>query len=95
MWLLLSLSELLVPGNHEQRYHVSRSCPESTPDNLRVLLVHIPHPISFASICLMLVGKLEEGIDGKQDSMRLEAKNPFSNEKWQTKYKELSGCMLG
>lgn len=49
------------------------------------------HPDCFAYICLMLVGKLEEGIGGKQDSLRLGTKNLSSNEKWQTKYTELPG----
>lgn len=41
--------------------------------------------------CLMLVGKLEEGTGGKQDSLNLGTKNLSSNEKWQTKYRELAG----
>ena len=49
------------------------------------------HPDCFAYICLMLVGKLEEGIGGKQDSLRVGTKNLSSNEKWQTKYTELPG----
>ena len=43
-----------------------------------------------ACFCLMLVRKLEEGIGGKQDSLKLGTKNLSSNEKWQTKYTELA-----
>lgn len=52
-------------------------------------------PVSLACICLKLAGKLEEGAGGKQASMRLGAKNPSPNGKWQTRYSAHPGWAAG
>lgn len=88
------LARALVPGNYEEMSG-GQVLPQSSSDYLGVWLMPTALPVSLACICLKPAGKLEEGAGGKQASMRLGAKNPSPNGKWQTRYSAHPGWAAG